>query len=332
VRLSVRFDMRNIGPASDVELYSTVLEQVAWADSVGFDTVYLGEHHGADDGYLPSPIVMAGAMASVTSHIEIHLSAVLLPLHDPIRLAEDLAVLDLVCGGRLSVTFGMGYRNHEFAMFGVDAGSRAARFEENLATVLEAWSGESFRHREADVRVCPRPAQRPRPPVYIGGSGPASARRAARLELGYRPAVPELWAVYQSELERLGRTDQDIPSEVSRTVFVVDDPEQAWPALAPYVLHTNNSYAQWAQERAKGGSAWRRHESVEDLRAAGQFLVCTPDEALEQVRALGPRGELQLQPAISGLPAAEGWPMLRLFERSVMPHLCRAKPRRVMAG
>lgn len=323
MRLSIRFDMRNIGPGSDAQLYRMALEQAEWADANGFDTVYIGEHHGADDGYIPSPIVLAGGIAARTNRIEIHLSALLLPLHDPIRLAEDLAILDIMCEGRLSVTFGMGYRPHEFAMFGVPPQRLATIFEQKLAVVLEAWSGGSFSYRDTAVKVRPRPAQRPRPKVYVGGSGPASARRAARLGLGYRPAVAELWDVYTSELGRLGRTDEDVPPDVTRTVFVVDDPRASWSVMGDYLLHTNNSYASWAQERGSGRSGWRHYDSADELRSAGQFLVCTPAECLREVRMLGSHGELQLQPAMGGLPAEVAWSMLALFGESVLPHLER---------
>ena len=121
MRYALRYDMRapDFG-APAAALYAASIEQVAWADHLGFGTVYLAEHHGADDGYCPAPMFQASAMLAVSERIRVHFSALLAVLHDPIRLAEDLAVLDLLGRGRVDVTLGLGYRPHEYRMFGVD--------------------------------------------------------------------------------------------------------------------------------------------------------------------------------------------------------------------
>src|SRR5205085_10058149 len=118
----MRFDMRHpaISPVSAADLYRTALEQAAWADDHNLASVVVSEHHGVDDGYLSSPMVMAGALAGATERIMINIAAVLAPLHNPLRLAEDIAVLDLASGGRLSLVLGLGYRPDEYAMFGLD--------------------------------------------------------------------------------------------------------------------------------------------------------------------------------------------------------------------
>ena len=100
-------------------LYQASIEQCAWADKLGFETVYLAEHHGADDGYGPAPMIQAAALMAVTRTLKVHFSALLAPLHEPLRLAEDLAILDLISQGRVEVTLGLGYRPHEYRMFGV---------------------------------------------------------------------------------------------------------------------------------------------------------------------------------------------------------------------
>src|SRR3954451_9545716 len=108
----MRFDMRHpsISPASAPELYRAALDMSAWAEQHGLASVTVSEHHGVDDGYLSSPLVMAAAIAGATERIMINIAAILAPLHDPLRLAEDIAVLDLACGGRLSLVLGLGYR------------------------------------------------------------------------------------------------------------------------------------------------------------------------------------------------------------------------------
>src|SRR3954470_1050737 len=116
----IRFDMRPtaLEPKEAQRLYEAALEMGEWADARGFDMLTLSEHHASPDGYLPSPLVLGGAMAARTKQIALWISALLLPLHDPIRLAEDLAVLDLISGGRVSMVTGLGYRPIEYELLG----------------------------------------------------------------------------------------------------------------------------------------------------------------------------------------------------------------------
>src|SRR5262245_37715089 len=131
MRLSLRFDMRQPDPKVALDqFYGAALDMCTWADGLGFEQILIGEHHGAEDGYIPSPIVLFSAIAARTKRVRLHISALLVPMHHPLRLAEDLAVLDVVSGGRVEFTAGMGYRPHEFAMFG-------AEFEKRLKIYLE---------------------------------------------------------------------------------------------------------------------------------------------------------------------------------------------------
>lgn len=142
-RLALRYDMRAapFGCSHD-ELYLAMLEQVRWADRMGFDSVTFSEHHGSDDGYLPSPVVAAAAAAGVTARISIMISALILPLYDTVRLAEDLAVLDLISGGRLELVIGAGYRAEEYAMHARSFAGRFDAIEEGVDRLRRGWSGE----------------------------------------------------------------------------------------------------------------------------------------------------------------------------------------------
>src|SRR5690606_1930923 len=158
--LSLRYDMRApaFGPPAEV-LYKAALEQCAWAEDHGFVMTTLSEHHGADDGYCPSPLVMAAAIAGRTRNLRVMIAALVLPLYDPIRLAEDLAVLDLASGGRVDLILGAGYRAEELAMFGHTLDDRIPLLEEGIAVLQQAWTGEEFEYRGRRVRVTPRPAR-----------------------------------------------------------------------------------------------------------------------------------------------------------------------------
>ncbi|HKJ23877.1 MAG TPA: LLM class flavin-dependent oxidoreductase, partial [Myxococcota bacterium] len=185
----VRFDMRapSVSPASPQELYATALDMAEYCDAQGFDSIVLSEHHGTDDGYLPGPLAFAGCILGRTKRIRVGVAALLLPLHDPIRVAEDLAVLDLASGGRIGITAGLGYRESEYAMFGKDWAGRGKLFDDCLEALQACWSGEPFEWQGRTIRLSPRPLTRPHPPVFVGGMGKNAARRAARFGLPFQP-------------------------------------------------------------------------------------------------------------------------------------------------
>lgn len=322
IRLAIRYEMRapEIGsPAA--ALYRAAIEQVEWADRLGFDSVYLAEHHGAQDGYLPAPLVLASALASRTSRIEIHLQALLVTLHDAVHLAEDLTILDLISGGgRIAITAGMGYRPHEFDMFGVDRATRAKRYEETVEALRAAFAGEPISYRGLTLDLQPKPLP-PGPRIYIGGSAEPSARRAARMGLPYWPATRSLYDVYVAECKRLGRPEPEpLVVHGPRFLHISDDPERDWPLVAPHVQYTTNAYVEWSKERPTGGTEWTTAQSVDDLKASGLFHVVTPDECVALAEGYG---ELRLHPLMGGLDPDLAWQSLELFEHSVLPALER---------
>jgi alkanesulfonate monooxygenase SsuD/methylene tetrahydromethanopterin reductase-like flavin-dependent oxidoreductase (luciferase family) len=323
MRLALRYDMRAPAfGASTPALYAASVEQSRWADQLGFDTVYLAEHHGAEDGYCASPMIQASAIAAVTSRMQIHLSALIAVLHHPLRLAEDLATVDIISQGRLAMTLGIGYRPHEYAMFGVEKSKRVPLLEEIIDVLNQAWTGEAFDYHGTTVMVRPTPVQKPRPPIYIGGSSEASAIRAARFGDNYLPAVPTLTDVYEAELRRLGKPVPPRPLPKGPLfLFVSDDPERDWPVVAPHVIYTSNSNAQWARERGVGATPYPPVSDIADLKASPEFAVVTPDECVKLAAELGPDSELVFQPLMGGLDPAVGWRSLEMFEAEVLPRL-----------
>src|SRR5437899_12203804 len=149
--IGLRYDLRapSFGPATHPELYAACLDQCAWADRLGLDFVVLSEHHGVEDGYLPAPLTLAAAIAGRTRRIPINVAAVLVPLHDPVRLAEELAVLALASGGRVSLVAGLGSRPDEFPMAGVEREIRGRLTEEYIDVLRRAWTGGPFEWRGA---------------------------------------------------------------------------------------------------------------------------------------------------------------------------------------
>ncbi len=302
------------------DLYRAALDMTAWAEGAGCPRVVLSEHHGADDGYLPSPFVFGAAVAARTERIRIMISALVLPLRDPFSVAEDVAVLDVVSGGRVELTVVAGYVPDEFAMFGVPFASRGTELEERLAALVDALEGRPATFRGRTAVVTPRPLQRPRPFLVVGGRAP---RRAARFGDAFLPPVADerLADAYRAECRRLGKGDGILlwPGGPS-WVFVADDPEAAWATLRPHVEAEARSYATWAAA-STGSSPWEGHADAASVRASGQVAVVTPDGCVSLARSLGPLAALNLKPLVGGLDPAVGWRSLELFVDRVLPHL-----------
>lgn len=168
------------------KLYSAALEQTKLAEDVGFDSAWLSEHHFLEDGYCPSPLVTAAAMAAVTNTIRIGTAAMILPLHNPVRVAEDAAVVDNISGGRLDLGVAIGYRKEEFDGFGLSIRNRPSLIEEGVDVLLKSWSDGRFSYKGKrfdceNIDVTPKPVQKPHIPLYIGAFEEPAVKRAGRL-------------------------------------------------------------------------------------------------------------------------------------------------------
>ncbi|MBK7520968.1 MAG: LLM class flavin-dependent oxidoreductase [Gammaproteobacteria bacterium] len=178
-RLTLRFDLRTppFARCPD-DYYRTALDMAEWADAHGFNECMLSEHHGEEDGYLPSPLVMAAAIAARTRRMRIRISALILPLHDPLRIAEDVAVLDRLSGGRIELVCVAGFRPGEFAQFDKPFAARIRLLEHGIATLKQAWSGEPFTYLGRKVRITP--ARSSAPILHCSSAALRSRRPVAR--------------------------------------------------------------------------------------------------------------------------------------------------------
>src|SRR3954453_14244562 len=318
--ISLAYDMRapDMG-APAVDLYAAAVEQSAWADKLGFGSVVLMEHHATTDGYLPSPIVLASAIAGATERILIRLSLVLLPLYHPLRAAEDLAVLDLVSGGRMRLVVGLGYREEEYRQFGVNIKRRPSLMEEAVETLKQAWTGEPFEFRGETVRILPRPAQRPRPEIHRGGASPASAKRAARIADGYQPLAPRLFEIYLEELKTLGKPLPNVDPSQKRGagsyVFISDDPQREWARIAPHAMQDTNEYARYIGSQR---GVFAPVTDPDELLSRGTYQVLTPDECVALAESTG---SITFKPLVGGLAPEIGWETLHMFADKVLPRL-----------
>ena len=306
--------------------YAACVEQCVWADKLGFSKVMLSEHHGVSDGYLPSPFVLAGAIAARTEQMRLHLSAIIAPLHNPVRLAEDLAILDVLSNGRAEPVLVGGYVGTEFDLLGTSLDDRKNYMEDIIPFLRLAWTGEPFEWKGKRYHITPKPVQKPHIPVWMGGGSLASARRAARHADAYIPQRQELYDVFYDELKKLGKSK---PKEELRyiVVWVAEDPDKFWAELAPYVLHENNSYGEWYRDwdpKSSHADAWNSfvvRDDTDELRETGLYPVLTPDETIARARELGPNGFVMLHPMVGGTPPEMAWEMLELVANRVMPAL-----------
>ena len=235
--------------------YRETLDLVRLAEALGFDSAWVSEHHGATDGYLPSLLPMLGAFAAATDRIRLGTGVVLTPLHDPIRLAEDAAVVDNLSDGRLILGLGLGWREEEFRMLRIPVSERVARTEDAIEVLRRAWAAQrfSFRGRVFDydrVKVTPPPAQPGGPPIFLGGYAEAALRRAGRLGDGYisDDTAPDtvrasLHTVDDAAMQA-GRDPEAISIALLQNAFAWDSGD-AWELIREGVTAQWGAYGAW---------------------------------------------------------------------------------------
>lgn len=323
--LTMRHDFRAPidGSCTQADIYTAAMEQFRWADEHDFDFGVISEHHGFDDGWMPAPMTAAAAVVGATKRLPILISAVILPLHDPIRIAEQLVVLDHLSRGRVWTVFGAGYRPEEFSMAGVEIKRRGATLESHIEVMLQAFTGEPFEYEGRTVWVTPRGFTDPHPPILVGGGVEAAARRAARLRLPMMPmnADPELPEFYADEAKKVGFEGGYVMRPSGPTfIHVTEDPDKTWSEIGPYVLHEAQTYARM-QTGGQHSAPMVTADSIEDLKAAPQVLVGTPDDIVERAASIATGGALTFNPLAGGLPPKLAWESLELFAAEVLPRL-----------
>ena len=212
IRPVLRLNMSGCGHepdrALDADRYQAAIDMAEYADNHGFAILNVEEHHDVEIGWMSSPLPMAAAIAARTKRAQIRGSAVLVTLYDPLRLAEEMAFLDIISRGRFVLVAGQGYRPSEYHMMDRDFAARGQTMDFVIETLLKAWGGQPFEYRGQQVRISPLPYTQPHPPLHIGGMSKVAARRAARFGLPFFPAQPheEIEALYRDELRRHGKT------------------------------------------------------------------------------------------------------------------------------
>ncbi|HEX8918558.1 MAG TPA: LLM class flavin-dependent oxidoreductase [Chloroflexota bacterium] len=331
MKFGIWYDFRNPTPWRRPwrQLYESLLEQIVWADSLGFDSVWLSEHHFTDEGYLPSLFPMLAALASRTSRMRLGTAVLLAPLHHPLRLAEDSAVIDQISGGRLELGLGPGYRPEEFVSLGIPRNQRGARTDETIEILKAAWTGLPFTHHGHhfvfdDVVVNPPPLQQPHPPLWIGGSSQSSARRAARFDCNFMPDSGAPPTVYDAYIQGIGNeTRHRTPHRIgtNRVIYVCEDPEEGWRDVGPHYLYVFNRYREWFAAAGDFPEWGGKLQSSNDLSRELHW-VGTPEMVTASIRALQnrvPIDTLIFWAHPPGIDIEKSSRSLELFSQYVLP-------------
>jgi alkanesulfonate monooxygenase SsuD/methylene tetrahydromethanopterin reductase-like flavin-dependent oxidoreductase (luciferase family) len=272
------------------EIYARGLEIAQAAEALGFRNVWLAEHHFSTYGYLSRPVQLATYIAARTSRLRVGTAVIVVPLHHPLVIAEEIATLDLLAGGRVDVGLGRGYQPYEFERFGLELESGRARWEESVDVILRALEGEPFSYegklwRIPETTIFPAPVQRPRPPIWITAQSPAS------VEAAVRRGFHVLTGGFGIPLERMGefrrlfdrlvaevRPPAPLHVGVQRAVYVTDSEADARAAA---------EQARWNMRVTL--SLRHRYERVERGRAIAVPAPGEPglDELLDRYLVIG---------------------------------------------
>lgn len=333
------------------EVLARMVELAVRADRLGLDSFWLGEHHFSRHGILADAMVMASHVAARTERIRIGTAVIALPLHNPVRVAEQVAIVDHLSGGRIDVGVGIGYQRREFAGLGLDIGEARARFVEGLDVLVRAWTSETLTYEGRYTRIAPgdgvgvypRPLQRPHPPIYQAVSTtPASvdlaASRGLPIIVGGPTDVlgraPETIALWRERMRAHGRDPAGHDLPCLQNVFVAETDEAARaaleridPAWSLRVLQrvgspigpdgrTPAGYEHWVER-------WRRRERADGsaVRTDAPQLFGSPDTVARQVEALRAQGIEHVfgRFTVPGMPFGQVLRSLELFATEVVP-------------
>lgn len=313
------------------------IEMAETSRALGFTSAWIGQHFLGEPFRFLQPIPFLGRLAAVP---EIQLgTTLLLPLYNPVLLAEELATLDVVSGGRVLPCFTLGYRELEFSAMGVPMRERRSRMEEAVQIMRLLWSGERFTFRGKhfqleDIHLTNKPVQDPHPPILMGGNNPQAARRGGRLGDGWLvslrstlPTIRETVEIFREEHDKRG-TGRRPRLYLWREVSIAETEAQAWSQAERYIGEKYATVAAWGHSKQLPAA-----DSV-DLPfrelAKGRFVIGSPAQCIAELE----RYEELLQPdgmvvrvQWPGLPQEQALESLRLFAATVIPHFAAKRER-----
>ena len=322
----------NIGfiPIEGGAYYTEALEEVTRAEELGFASAWMEEHHSVKNHYWPSPLTVLAGFATRTSKMVLGTDILVAPFYHPVRLAEDVALLDIMSKGRMVLGIAIGYKPDEFALYGAPLDKRGARFEEQLAIMTRLWKGERVDWRSESYTVQgalePLPVTKPHPPVWIGGWGELTLRRAATLADNWIPGptadlarLVDGKAKFLANRQAAGRMAPITEWPLTRDVIIADTDARARELAEAHIM------VAYRKEYAGG---WR-HPFIDasvatdlDGLMEDRFIIGGPDQCIAQIRRFVERygmTHLICRTFFPGMPHAHIMRELDLIAKEVMP-------------
>jgi alkanesulfonate monooxygenase SsuD/methylene tetrahydromethanopterin reductase-like flavin-dependent oxidoreductase (luciferase family) len=344
VKVGYQLDFRN-PPASGRSfeaLYAAMLSQAQACEAMGFDSVWLTEHHFTDDGYLPAILPAASAIAARTKRVAIGTYVLLAPFQHPVKLAEDVAFIDVISGGRFRLGLGLGYRDEEFRGFGIARNERMGRTLETIEILKRAWTGERFDFdgryfHLRGVRVLPTPVSKPHPELLWGAGAPKAIARAAKLGLSFAcvGGRREI-TVYLDALRAAGLDPARYSIVNSRVVYVADSEETAWRDTRDALVYQAELYEQWLKAAQALGAHQGKVLLRPDLERLRRSSILGPPErvrtAIAEILESTPMTDLLVVMQLPGLDPGKARRSLERFAAEVLPEINGAKPGAVSQG
>ena len=338
--MSIRFGIHYSGQSPEgnwEKIYSETLKQVQEAEELGYEIFSVAEHHFLPDGWIPAPMVFLGGLAAVTETADLVTNIVILPLHQPIEVAEKASVLDLLSGGRFKLGVAIGWRDKEFAAYGVDKSERVGRTVEGMQLIrrLTADTGVSYDgkiYQVEDLDLMPRPVQEPIP-IWYGGQSEYAIRRAAKIGDAWSMSpietideLTESMDQYRDELAEADRSFDEVRKPLRREAYVAKDDETAWQEVGPSLLYEyEDVYGDYDEIGHSFSSDGDSEEAIEKLRehAKDRFIIGSPETAIQELEAYEEQVEMDdviLRMHFPGLEPEKSEKSMRIIAEEVMPH------------
>ncbi|MGQ0793073.1 MAG: LLM class flavin-dependent oxidoreductase [Deltaproteobacteria bacterium] len=283
--------------ATHAQIYSDTLDEVKLAEDVGFTSAWLSEHHFLPDGYCPSVLAAAAAMAARTTRIQIGTAAMILPLHNPVRVAEDAAVVDNISNGRFLLGVAVGYRKEEFEGFGLSIKHRPSLIEEGIDVLLKSWGEGSFsyhgkRFNFDNINVTPKPVQKPHIPIYIGAFEEPAIRRAGRL--GYplligpgrtTQMIRDTIAVFNDAARGAGKNPEAVQHILLRETYIAPDRKKAKEEAGRYIISMYKFYlGLGVKVFIRGKQVTREDDPLFEFLPEDRFIIGDPQDCIGEVQ------------------------------------------------
>jgi len=315
------------------DYYAEQLAQTRHAEELGYDEIWLTEHHFAEDGYSPAILPIAAAIAAITKRIRIGTYLVLLPLHNAVRVAEDAATVDIISNGRFDLGVGQGYAPGEFAAYGIDRKTRAGRLEEGIEVMRGAWTQDDFsyagkHYKVKNIRLMPRPIQSPHPPLWIGAGAPKAIERAARMGCHYQSlASPVAQKTYDDALRKAGRDPKNFHAAQLHFSYIGRTTDEAWAHAQDHLHYMITWYMRWLAESGdlRGPApAIPEASKLRDSQSMFPLAIGSPEDVVAKLNrsfAECRTTDLVLGMHLPGIAPERSRRSMELFAREVAPQL-----------